>query len=110
MCVVDNKYENTVSKSGTANSSSDLEDKNVVDQNERECEDSLNEESVQREEFSRDVVVGEENASLVLLAVSYTHLDVYKRQESIVGKEGGFLNAFHSTRQSESYMVPFEDF
>ena len=70
VCVVDNKYENTVSKSGTANSSSDLEDENVVDHNERECEDSLNEESVQRVE-----------------SVSYTHLDVYKRQGEDIRKK-----------------------
>ena len=56
-----------VSKSDTGDSSSDIENRNVIDHNEREYRGSLNEESVQRVEFSHDVVVGEENASLVLL-------------------------------------------
>ena len=54
-----------------------------ANENERECEDSLNEESVQRVEFSRDVVVGEENASLVLLEDKGSSLVFVKDKRSL---------------------------
>ena len=53
VCVVDNKIDNGVSKSDTVDSSSDIDNRNVVevrvfsDHHEREYRGSLNEESVQ---------------------------------------------------------------
>ena len=53
---------------------------NSDDELEKEWKESLQVEGLERGNFSRGVVGGEEKSSRVYLAVSYTHLDVYKRQ------------------------------
>ena len=54
-----------------------------TDESEREREDRLNVEHKQRAEFSRDVVVGEENASLVLLEDKGSSLVFAKDKRSL---------------------------
>ena len=80
-------FEKGVSKSDTVGNSGDDESVNLVEfiegvvvsvnELEREWRESLGEYCGWRANFSR---VGEVKASHVFRAVSYTHLDVYKRQ------------------------------